>query len=1066
MDATGAGLRSWLEEHGLAEHTARFEEHGVDLDVLADLDDEDLRELGLSLGDRKRIRRAIEAWTPTVGEPVAHRAPERRQLTVMFVDLVDSTALSARLDPEEMREVLRSYHDAVMDEVGRIEGFTAKLMGDGVLAYFGWPRAHENEAERAVLAGLAICETVGALHTPDGEALAARVGIATGLVVVGDLIGTGAAQEEAVVGETPNLAARLQAIAQPGAVVVAESTRELVGDNAEFADLGTHELKGMAGPVRAYRAVGVGVVESRFRARRGRELPELCGRDAELMQLREHWRNAVAGDGRMVLVSGESGIGKSRLVEELLAETASEPHLRVRYQCSPYHRESELQPVVEHLRRAARLHPEDSTDVALDKIDALTGTDATSAETGALLAGLLGVNGAERYGPLELSPQQLRHRMLGALTELWTGMASEIPLLWVIEDLHWVDPTTLEFVERARELLPSHRALAVVTARPVFDDVEEAVGGLPTIHLDRLGADATALLVTRAAAGAALDRDVVDSIVEHADGVPLFAEETTKAVVGSGSGDGVEGDGSAGGVVVPSSLHDSLMSRLDRLGAVKQVAQTAAVIGRSFDRSTLAVISEPDVALDDALGRLVDAELVLPDGEMPAASYRFNHALVREAAYESLLKSTRADLHGRVADAWAGAVEPELLAHHQRHAGRLADSVDSYLAAGSRSSRRGAFEEAARSHRHAADVFAEHVATHGPDPSRQLRVEMAVGWSASALQGWASTEANQAYESASSLATAIDDRERRIMSLAALAVSHGDRGAPQLGIERAEEILALESPDPLHRFLGHAALVMPCFFHGEHGRSLDHADRALETYDESMDGRLHAVGGSYWPTLCRIYSAWNTWYLGDTAVSDRWIREALRRAPLERQPFEHCYALVFAMILAFFRGDDEQQRELADRTVAVGSEYGFRFFWGIGGVFRAHGWAQLDPGPERVRELEAGLAMAGSEDHRSGLPTILDLVSRIQERLGAVEEAAGTLAEAQAVAAATHQHYWEPELQRRQGDLARARGDFAGAGASYRQAIELASSQGAVALRQRAAASLATLATLDEEVSP
>ncbi len=1069
MAGDRVALQRLLDEHGLGEHAAVLESNGVDVDVLSELTDHDLRELGIAVGDRRRMLRSFARFTSEVPEDDrsddvsgdrsdAVRAPERRQLTVMFVDLVASTELSERLDPEEMSEVLRAYHNAVTIEIRRIDGFTAKLMGDGVLAYFGWPYAHEDEAERAIRAGLAICEAVGELRSPSGEALQARVGIATGLVVVGDLIGEGAAQEEAVVGDTPNLAARLQGLAQPGAVVIAETTRVLAGDIVDVTDLGEHELKGIRGAVPAFAVNGMRTFATRFASRSGRRLHSLVGRRAELDLLIEHWNGARAGTGKAVFVSGKAGIGKSRLVEELFVAVSTKPHTRILHQCSPYHADSALQPVIDHLRRAAGLQPDESPDVTLDKIERLLRPIVPTQTPASLIARLLDVDGTDRYGELTLSPQQLRHQTIETLIELWTGLARETPVLWVIEDLHWVDPTTLQLLETSLDRVPTERVLIVVTARPEFEPAVREHRSVEELTLDRLDHDEVAQVANRVTGSKRLPNEVLDQIFPRTDGIPLYVEETTKAIVESGVLD--EGDDAytllttVAAMAVPSSLSDSLLSRLDRLGPAKSVAQTASVIGRSFDRPTLAALSDESSGnIDDALDRLVDSEVVFRSETASLTTYRFQHSLVRDIAYKSLLRSTRTRLHGRLAAMLDNTVDPERVAHHQRHAGLLAEAADTYLVAADRSMRTGAYVEAAHAHRSAAEVLE----ASGRDDERRLRVQLGLGSSATALHGWADSRTNEAYESARALATRLGNREAQVMSLTALAISHGDRGAPQVGIERAEEILALESPSRLHQFMGHAAMVMPAHFHGEFARSRDHASLALAIHDESMDQHLHELGGPYIPTLCRIYSGWNSWFLGDDDASNRWIDNAIAAVPESRQPFNHCYALLFGTILAFWRGDLAAQLAFGERTLEVGNRYRFGFFAGIGQVFVAHGRAQTVPGPERIAEVEAGLAMASSEDHRSGIPTILDLISSMQQQLGDIDTAAQTIAEAQELAAATHQHNWEAELHRRHGEFAELRGDAVEAERSYRKAIEVAEALGAVPLKARATANLASL---------
>ena len=587
----------------------------------------------------------------------------------MFVDLAGSTALSTRLDPEDMREVLRAYQNTVTGEIARVGGHVAKLMGDGVLAYFGWPRAHEDDAERAVQAGLAIVTAVSRLSTPAGEPLATRVGIATGLVVVGDLVGEGAAREEAVVGETPNLAARLQETASPGAVVIADGTRRLLGELFELRELGATRLKGFAQPVSGFQVLREHPAGSRFEARRsGRALP-MVGRDQELALVLERWRQAVAGEGQAVLLVGEAGIGKSRLVQAMLDAVAGGENITLRYQCSPHHTGTALWPVIQQLGFAADLKPTDAETAKLDKLEVLLGQGVEDvSEAVPLIAALLGIDADARYPAQNLTPHQQRARTLAVLVEQLLGLARRRPVLMVVEDAHWIDPTTLELLGQALDQIAGARVLMLLTSRP---DNQPSLGGHPHVTrltLNRLGRSPTEAIVARLTGGTSLPPEVLEEIAARTDGVPLFVEELTKAVLEAGT--------AGPGAAVPVSLHASLMARLDRVPDVKEVAQVAACIGREFAYPLLAKVSPlPEPELRGALDRLAAAELVFRRGMPPEASYTFKHALVRDAAHESLLKTHRQELHARIVRALeecfpeTADTEPELLAQHCVEAG-------------------------------------------------------------------------------------------------------------------------------------------------------------------------------------------------------------------------------------------------------------------------------------------------------------------------------------------------------------------------------------------------------------
>ena len=679
---------------------------------------------------------------------------ERRQLTVMFVDLVGSTKLSAQLDPEDMRDIIRGYQNAVAGEIVRFEGHVAKFMGDGVLAYFGYPRAHEDDAQRAVRAGLDLIESVSRLTSPDGEPLWCRVGIATGLVVVGDLVGEGAAQEQAVVGDTPNLAARLQVLAEPGQIVIAESTRRLLGDIFDLADLGAKSLKGIAEPIPTFAVGGERPVESRFEAMRGTSLLPMVARDQELGLLLERWAQAKAGEGQGVLLVGEAGIGKSRIARALLDAVADQPHTRIRYQCSPYHGDSALWPVIQHLGRAAGFAGDDSAETRLDKLEALLARAGNAAEAAPLIADLLGLNAGQRYGELNLTSQAQRGRTLAALVDQLLGLSAQQPVLMVLEDAHWVDPTTLELMEQCLERTADARVLILLTSRPDGQPALHAHPHVTRLTLNRLGRAGVEAIVARLG-GAALPRAVVDTIIARTDGVPLFVEELTKAVVETGQ------------TTIPASLQDSLVARLDRLPEGKEIAQVAACIGREFGHSLLAaVVDRPLPDLEAALDRLMSAELIFRRGTPPGVTYAFKHALVQDAAYESLLKSRRQQLHARIAEALLErafedeAASPEVLAHHFTEGSMPERAVAHWLEAGERANARFAIDEAIAHLGKGLDQI-ERMPDTSDRAKHELTLLIALGPPLIISKGLYAAEINRLHARAEELAEQVGDRAQR-----------------------------------------------------------------------------------------------------------------------------------------------------------------------------------------------------------------------------------------------------------------------------------------------------------------
>ena len=771
-------IGTWLGGLGLARYEKAFRDNDIDADLLHSLTADDLRELGVgSIGHRRRLLDAIAALSAAPTNVTLPAEAERRQLTVLFCDLAGSTALASRLDPEDLREVLGTYRAAVAEAVAQFGGYVAKYMGDGVLAYFGYPQAHEHDAERAVRAGLALIERIGRLESSGGT-LASRVGIATGLVVVGDLIGSGDAQERGVVGETPNLAARLQQMAPPNTVLVAEATRRLVGDLFEYNDLGAVALKGLAEPVPAWQVLGESTVENRFAALRSATLSPLIGRDEEVELLLRRWARAKDGEGQSVLISGEAGIGKSRIVETLRERLlADEPHLLLRYQGSPQRTASALHPVIARLEHAAGFRRKDDPGARLNKLEDLLGREVVKdvSSVAPLFAALLAIRTEGRYPPLGLTPPQQKAKTLEALAGQLEAMAARRPVLLVFEDLHWADPTSLEFLDIVVDRTQHLRVLAVLTFRPDFAPPWTGHAHVTLLSLNRLGRRDTAALAERVGGGKPLPPEILDQILVRTDGVPLFVEELTKAVLESGLlSEGVDGyvlRGPLPPLAIPATLHDSLMARLDRLAPpVKAAAQLAACIGREFTYEMLAAVSPLGAdALGVALDQLVASELIHRGGMPSAVSYAFRHALVHEAAYQSLLRSRRQQLHACIAQIVEArfpeiaARQPDWLAHHYAEAGLAERASDCSFEAARRAKAAYALREAAAHLEKCLDVALTSSLAGGDlqasvPGTRQLEALVLLGDVASLMGDL--DGANKRYEQALDLVSEADTRTR------------------------------------------------------------------------------------------------------------------------------------------------------------------------------------------------------------------------------------------------------------------------------------------------------------------
>ena len=641
------GIREWLSSHGLSEYADRFAENRIDLSVLSDLTDEDLKELGIFLGDRRRILRLIAEFAPkpeSLAMPGSRplEGAERRQVTAMFADLVGSTVLSTGMDPEDLRDIFAAYSSCAEETVSKFGGNVVQYMGDGILAYFGYPHADEDDAQQAARAGLELIAAVAALKTRVPQQV--RVGIATGVVVVGNLT-------PSIVGETRNLAARLQSIAKPNMVVISDGTRRLLGHFFEFEDLGTRDLKGIAAPVQVWAVLRPTSSTNRFEALHRSGMTTLVGREEEYEVLRRRWSKAKEGEGQVVLLAGEAGIGKSHLTVALSERLKGERYIRVRCFCSPQHTNSALHPSIGQMERAAAFARDDALQAKLDKLDALLRQTSTSPEDSALLVAMLSLPNDGRYPLLELTPQQRRQKTMDALIGQVEVLSSSAPVLVVFEDVHWADPTSLELIGRLVSNIASHRVLLLISFRPEFEAPWIEQAHVTALALNRLAPGDVDVLIDQIVGNNPLPATVRQDIIERTDGIPLFVEEMTKAVLETASEDEARrtvASVPSPAMAVPASLHASLMARLDQLGAAKELAQIGAAIGREFSHELLAAVAcRPEAKLEMQLDKLIRAGLLFRQGVPPDATYLFKHALVQDAAYGLLLREPRRHLHAR-----------------------------------------------------------------------------------------------------------------------------------------------------------------------------------------------------------------------------------------------------------------------------------------------------------------------------------------------------------------------------------------------------------------------------------
>jgi class 3 adenylate cyclase/predicted ATPase len=1071
-------IAQWLEGLGLGRHAQTFADNGIDIDILSSLTEDDFRELGLNLGDRRRVQRALQPESPgpkeTAGsEPTNEQIAsvsdaERRQLTVLFCDLVGSTALATRLDPEDMRDVLRAYQEACAGVIARYDGYVAKFMGDGVYAYFGYPRAHEDDAERAINAGLGIVDAVGAL----GRDLHVRIGVATGTVAVGDIVGTGASEEANVIGEAPNLAARLQEIASPDTVVIGEATYSLTGTLFEISDLGHHDFKGFVEPIRAWAVARARRVESRFEATRGEHLTPLVGREEEIEILLRRWQRAKASEGQVVLISGEPGIGKSRLMRELDLRVGTEAEHRLRFQCSPYHTNSALHPVIEHLEGAAKLSLGDTTEIKLDKIEALLADSAgMAAGAPALIASLLSVPTAGRYPEITVTPQRQKDLTLRVLCDRLVDLASHGPVLFMFEDAHWIDPTTLELLDLTVDRVADAPVLVVITCRQEFASPWTGRPHVTLQPLNRLRSADCGAMAEGVIAGKALPEAVRAQIVEKTDGVPLFVEELTKSLLDTGvlgeENERIVLRGDLTTMSVPATLQDSLEARLDRLPSVREVAQIGSVIGREFPYGLMAEVA-PLKAEDllDALARLVQSELVFSRGEPPEATYTFKHALVQDTAYASLMRGRRQELHGRVAsvlESRAGngqEAEPEMLAHHFGEAGNTDKAIYYWHQAGKRATERSANWEAVAHIDRARGLLAAVPESRDRD---ELELEILVDLTGPliASKGYVASDAELAPVRALELCHRIGETPKIYPVLFARYSYFLALSQPIRALEFAEDFLrrADQEGDETLRMMGHRLAGSCTFFAGRLTEAREHLDQVLALHEEERHRSLGRYYGHDPKVTGLSMKAVCLWVLGFPDSARECIQEAREFARATAHPNSTCYALSFLGVVQDMLRDSDGLAECT-RAIAIESEEFVIPFWAhYAEFFSALSDFEAGNPDESIRIMIAGFDSIPAETWQPLWHYLATRLADALRRTGRTQEGLAWLDKAQAVTDFGGERWSEPEIWRIRGELMLNAASQEGTKAeeSYQRAIEIAQTQCAKSWELRAATGLARL---------
>ena len=1071
-------IRQWLGSIGLERYAGAFEANAVDLDILPSLTEEDLERLGVLLGDRRRISKVLEEYGNVAGPHPASASSavsvetmtadgERRQVTVLYCDLVGSTHLSHILDPEAYRTVMSRYHERAIAAVQRFDGFVQQIQGDGIVAYFGYPIAHEQDADRAIRAALQIMDGLGRLDAVIGHRLQVRVGIASGMVVVSHIL----APDKSAVGSTPNLAQRLQAVANAGETVISDRTRALAGGGFEYEDLGLHQLKGIGAPVSLWRVIGPSAMTSRFDAATQGRLTPMVGREQEVDQLLERWKLARAGHGQVVLVRGEPGIGKSRMLRCLRDRVGDEIEMPLQYQCSPYYQNSAFYPIVDHLQHMLGFAREQDLDEKLDQLERrlIVELRQTRAECH-LLALMLSIECTSRYGKLQVTPQRQKEDTIQALVNLMATIAQQ-PAAVLFEDVHWADPTTLQVLDALVARAATLPLLVIITFRPEFKHDWTARPHISHLVLKRLSRDQSATLVMQIPAGKPLPLDLVTEIVEKTDGVPLFLEELTKAVLESNlatsASDHHENAGSVRKADIPATLRDSLMARLDKLFPVKELAQTGAVIGREFSHELMAMIcplAEPQ--LTEGMDKLVASELIFRRGVAPAATYLFKHALVKDAAYGSLLKSKRSQLHAQIANVLEqkfpgiAAVQPEVLAHHFEAASLHDRAVHYWKQAGQQALDRVALAEAVA---HLTSALAENelLPTSAERDLRELEIRMLLGAAYLSWKGHAAPEVLQAMGPARNIAVSHRLDAKLVPILFYIWMHHTARLELGSGLEIAEQldVLSKSSGDSYAYVVARNVENMTHGWMGNFIRAREAAERGVRAYDPQRHAPFVHVYNH--DQKCGILS-WAVhflWMLGYPDQAQQAARELIDLARSISHPYNLAFSLTTGCAALVFRGETSKAHEWIAEAGAVGRDSAIGYvthffvpFW--------TGLAQVTEGKSEQGYANITMAWEYFDDGRGLL--LLAPFAKIMRAtaaidMGRLEEATRLLDDALAVIDKTGHRMHEAEAYRVLGILRQRRGDLGASAKAYEKAIEVARTQKAKGFELRAATDLARL---------
>lgn len=1083
------GIAAWLRAIGLAKYEPLFRAHAIDLDLLSDLEDKDLKEIAIPLGDRKRILAALarqkvgtppgRVAAPSDRDAIGANGAERRQITIMFCDLVESTKLASELDPEDLAHVLRAYRHCCAELIGRWNGYVARYLGDGVVAYFGWPHAQEDDAERAVRAGLELTVAVGRLHA-GGEtgALMARVGIATGLVLIGELIGEGFAQEETVIGTIPNLAFRLQAVAAPASVVIPTSTHRLIAGRFDCASLGQHQLKGFRDAIELWRVDRVAST-TRFGVRLAQRLTPFVGRKREKKALLDMWSRAEQGHGQAALIVGEAGVGKSRLARVFAERLSGTAHAMPYWQCSSLHSNSALHPFIEHMYRVAGIAVDDAPALKRLKAEALwaeSGQDAQ--EAASALAAILAV--PARDGAPQPVPSLQHQHLLTAVAQFIRGGARERPLLLTVEDIQWADPTTIELMRQVIAASGGERIMVLLTARAGVNMDWAAKSGVTTITLRGLTRQTTHHMLGQMTDGKTLPKKLADAIVSTADGIPLFVEELTRSVLESGrvqeTAEGFELSKPGRELAVPPTLRDSLTARLDRLSVDKEIAQVAASIGRTFSPRLMSlVLQRPEAALGDAFAQLVDAGILEQRGAATARRYVFRHALIQEVAYQSQLNARRREIHWRIGRAIESQFPEEALAFPENMARHFTEADVPEIAAryeleaGRKALHLSASREAIAHMKKGLELVAQLPQSPASD-ALKLRLNASLGSAFMLAKSWAAPEAEAAYRAATGLIHAAADPAEAIWILWGSWVHHQARGniVEADAVRGQLRMAAKRKGDATSRLIVDMISLQVSFYAGRFAESIRYCRAVDGGFREADGGALTGLYTIDLRLVSAVHGAIAWWVRGAADKAAALVADAERLARAIGHPHSLAWTLTWGAMVHLLAGDVDVLAARLDEGVALAGEHGFPYVIAIGSIMKGWALAQRGSLSQGIADMQQSLIAFQATGASIAVPHFLTLIAELLADAGRSEEALALARQAEMRVERWGERWQLSEVYRVMAKSIAIGGVPSQAAETlFARAIEVAEMQGARGWALRAQASRARhLSCLQESAGP